>query len=50
LTASLLNLSRNLWLGGNGVAMWAYGFLTDAQIKKIAEGPFLDSASPSDLK
>jgi len=46
LTANLLDLSRNLWVGGNGVAMWTYGFLTEEQINSIASGPFREPAFP----
>lgn len=44
--ADLLAYTRVKWAGGNGVAMWTYQFLTDAQIEKIKTGPFKEPAKP----
>lgn len=46
LVADLLAYTRTKWSGGNGVALWTYQFLTDAQIQKIKNGPFREPAIP----
>ena len=46
LVADLLAFARTKWAGGNGVAMWTYQFLTDAQIESIRNGPFKEPAKP----